>query len=187
MSSSDFTLGIRDMSDWTEVQQASRRAAWRWGALIVALLGLQVAGGVIAIVLASGDESVAIVPSYHEKALNWDAEMAAQAASVALGWQCEVSQIAGEALPAGLRIQITDGQGVPVAVRSGELSLYRHYRAADVRSVAIPAGQIDGLEIPDCFDAPGLWQVMLELKGENGGRFLHSQELFVGRSDLPGT
>jgi nitrogen fixation protein FixH len=175
------------MSEWTETQQASRRAAWRWGALVVGLLGLQVAGGVIAIMLASSDQSVAIVPSYHEKALNWDAEMAAQAASAALGWQCNVSQTDGEAMPAGLRIHIIDRQGVPVSVDSGELSLYRHVRAADVRKVAIPSGQIIGMEIPACMEAPGRWQVMLDLKSANGDRFLHSQELFVGRDGSAGT
>ncbi len=146
-------------------------------------MGLQVAGGVVAIILATGDESVAVVPNYHEKALNWDAEMAAQAASAALGWQCEVSQINKQTIPSGLRITLTDREGKPVLVQSGELRLYRHVRASDVREVPIPMGKFAMLELPDCFNAVGLWQVMLDLKCENGDRFLHSQELVVEKSD----
>ena len=167
----------------TEIQKANRRAAWRWGSLVVGLLGLQVAGGVVAIILATGDESVAVVPNYHEKALNWDAEMAAQAASAALGWHCEVMQINNEATPSGLRLTLTDRQGMPVLVESGELRLYRHFRASDVRQVPIPSGKFSKLELPRCFDAIGLWQVMLDLKCENGDRFLHSQELVVKPSE----
>ena len=59
-----------------ETQKANRRAAWRWGGFVVGLLSLQVAGGITAIVLATGDESVAVVPNYHEKSLQWDAEVA---------------------------------------------------------------------------------------------------------------
>lgn len=172
-------MGFGLMVALTDIQRANRRAAWRWGSLVVGLLSLQVAGGIVAIILASSDESVAVVPNYHEKALNWDAEMAAQAASAALGWRCEVSQIGGTAEPGGLRITVTDREGKPVAVRSGALRLYRHIRAADVRRLPLPAGQFALLELSDCFDAPGLWQVMLELRGDGGETFLHSQELMV--------
>ena len=165
-----------------EQQAANRRAAWRWGSLIVGLLGLQVAGGVVAIILATGDESVAVVPNYHEKALNWDQEMAAQAASAALGWRCEVTPDQGESVPCGIRITLTNRDGMPVEVESGELRLYRHVRASDVRQVPIPAGKFALLEIADCFEAAGIWQVMLDLRCEHGERFLHSQEILVGSS-----
>ncbi len=166
-----------------EYRRANRRAAWRWGSFVVGLLGLQVAGGIVAIILATGDESVAVVPNYHEKALNWDAEMAAQAASAALGWKCEVSQIRDVPNRSGLRITLTDREGLPVVVKSGALRLYRHVRASDVRQVPIPPGKFARLEIADCFDQVGLWQVMLDLNGENGERFLHSQELSVTQSE----
>lgn len=166
-----------------ELQQANRRAAWRWGSLIVGLLGLQVAGGVVAIILATGDESVAVVPNYHEKALNWDQEMAAQAASAALGWKCDVTTLDGQSVPSGVRITLTNRDGMPVVVESGELRIYRHVRASDVSHVPIPAGKFALLEIADCFDAAGIWQVMLDLRCEHGDRFLHSQEILVGSSN----
>ncbi len=55
-----------------ELEQAERRARHFWVSLIVGLLGLQVAGGITAIFLSVGDPSMAIVPNYHQAALNWD-------------------------------------------------------------------------------------------------------------------
>jgi len=163
----------------TEVQKANRRAAWRWGSLVVGLLGLQVLGGIVAIILATGDESVAVVPNYHEKALRWDEEVAAQAASAALGWQCDVHPIEQGSLPAGLKVSLTTREGAPVVVTSGSLRFYRHARASDVQEVPIPTGTFAAMELPGCFQVAGLWQIMLDLKTDSGDRFLFSKELLV--------
>ena len=58
-------------------REANRRAALRWGGFVVALLSLQVIGGIAAIMIATGDESFAVVPNYHQKALHWDDEVQA--------------------------------------------------------------------------------------------------------------
>ena len=49
-----------------EQRRYSRRAAWRWGTLVVTFLTLQVGIGVAAIVLSTGDRSVAIEPDYYQ-------------------------------------------------------------------------------------------------------------------------
>lgn len=167
----------------TDIQDANRRAAWRWGSLIVGLLSLQVAGGIAAIVLASGDPSVGIVPDYHEKALHWDDEVALQTASQALGWDCEISQLDDSSSVAGLRITLTDRETKPVELASGELTIYRHVRASDVRRVKIPSGAIGMIELGGCFDADGLWQVTIDVSDRAGNRFVHSREINV---TLPG-
>ncbi len=171
-----------------ELKIANRRAAIRWGSFVVGLLSLQVLGGIFAIMLATGDESVAVVPNYHQKALNWDQEVEALAASAALGWKCDVSetgmgQDASGHDASGLRITLVDRDGEPVQVVSGELKYYRHVRAGDERSVAIPAGSFALMELPNCFEAPGLWQVSIALEGVDGEKFLHSQELTVEMKD----
>jgi hypothetical protein len=172
----------------SDIRNANRRAAWQWGSFVVGLLGLQVAGGVMAIMLATGDQSVAVVPDYHQKALDWDKEIALQSASRSLGWICEVSQIdsvssdqATSDSPAspGLRIMLSDRQGEAITVASGELRFYRHARAADVQRVGIPAGTSGPLELENCFDADGLWQVMIDVTDREGNRFAHSDELVV--------
>lgn len=162
-----------------EIREANRRAAWRWGGLVVGLLGLQVAGGVAAIVLATRDaSSLGIVPDYHQKALHWDDEVALRSASQALGWDCQFSQIDG--VPAaGLRVTITDRNTRPVELAAGELTIYRHVRAAEVRRVKIPAGAVGMIELGGCFDAEGLWQVAIDVSDRAGNRFVESRELDV--------
>lgn len=169
-----------------ETHEANRRAAWRWGSLIVGLLGLQVLGGIMAIVLANGDDSVAVVPDYHQKALHWDDEVALQAASRALQWNCQVSQIAEPAGRNGLQIMLADRLGKPIDVLAGELQIYRHARAGDVRRLPLPPGMLGRLELADCFGWDGLWQVTLDVRDRSQNRFVHSSELVVtGTQSLP--
>lgn len=179
-----------------DTQVANRRAAWRWGSMIVGLLGLQVAGGVMAIMLATGDESVAVVPDYHQKGLDWDKEVALRNASLSLGWNCQIAQldakasstpsdeVSGKQSAAGLSLRLTDHSGQPIELRSGELQLYRHARAADVRRVRIPPGSFSQLELNDCFDAAGLWQVTIDVTDRDGNRFASSKELDIQSEGL---
>lgn len=169
---------------------ANRNAALRWGTFVVGMLGLQVIGGVTAIILASSDKSVAVVPGYHEKALHWDDEIAIQTASNRLGWVAEVTQTneneaSDEAnddeanAAAGLQIQLRDQSGQWVAIESGTIEIYRHVRAAEVRRVRIPAAVIGAIDLSDCFDVGGLWQVSLDVHDAAGNRFVDSREIDV--------
>jgi nitrogen fixation protein FixH len=162
-----------------ETHAANRSAAWRWGAFIVSLLGLQVIGGIMAIVLASSDESVAVVPNYHQKALKWDEEVAQRSASRALGWTVDVSQVDEAASAAGLRIALSDRRGKPIDLLSGKLEIYRNARASDVHRVEVPPGSYGLLELSGCFDVGGRWQVMLDVTDRAGNRFTCSHELYV--------
>ena len=166
-----------------ELEEANRRAAWRWGSFVVGLLGLQVVGGIFAIMLATGDQSVAVVPNYHQKALQWDQEIAIQTASEKLGWECTMEVVqAGQSHP-GLRIRLTDAKGQPVSIVSGDLQIYRHVRAADVLGVALPKSTPGVIELADCFANPGLWQATLDVTDDQGHRFTVSRELNVRQHD----
>lgn len=164
---------------------ANRSAAWRWGAFIVTLLGLQVIGGIMAIVLASGDQSVAVVPDYHQKALNWDEEVAQRAASRALGWTVDVSQVDHSSPEAGLKIVLSDKNAAPIDLLSGNLEFYRTARASEVHRLDIPPGAYGLLQWNDCFDANGRWRVMLDLTDRAGNRFTSSHELYVTAARSP--
>jgi hypothetical protein len=163
----------------TQQHDANRRAAIRWGAFVVGLLSLQVAGGAFAIFLATSDESVAVVPNYHQQALNWDQHVALRNASTKLGWNAAMSQFDGETGVAGLRIHLRNRDGGPVEIESGEIEIYRHARAGAVRRVAIPAGAADSIDLGQCFDTSGLWQVAIDVTDSDGNRFLDSQEMYV--------
>lgn len=62
--------------------RAERNSKRIWVSLVVLLLGLQIGIGAIAISLATSDPSVAVVPDYHEAALNWDTDKAKDRKSV---------------------------------------------------------------------------------------------------------
>lgn len=170
----------------SELHAANRRAAWKWGSLVVGLLGLQVVGGVVAIILATGDESVAIVPDYHQKALQWDQEMAVRRASEALGWNLDVQAVqADDGLPAGFVATLTDDRGQSIKVAEGNLRFYRHARAADVQQLPIPAGTFSTLRLDDCFGANGLWEVIIDITDVDGNRFVKAVTVNIG--DQPST
>lgn len=168
----------------SQIAEANRRAAWRWGGFVVGLLSLQVAGGIFAIMLATGDESVAVVPDYHQKALQWDQEMAVQEASRQLGWTFDLQVISQDAEDRsdgspGMSLFLTDKNDVPVTIEQGTIQIYRHVRAADVRTVALPKGTTGKVELTKCFPNPGLWQVSLDVTDNSGNRFTASRELDV--------
>ena len=163
----------------TPQHDANRRAAIRWGAFVVGLLSLQVAGGAFAIFLATSDESVAVVPNYHQQALDWDQHVALRNASAKLGWDAAMSQFDGESGVAGLRIRLRDRDGAVVEIASGEIEIFRHARAGTGRRVAIPAGAADSIDLGRCFDVSGLWQVAVDVTDADGNRFVDSQEMYV--------
>ncbi len=158
-------------------QAANRSAALRWGSFVVGLLSLQVIGGIIAIMLATGDKSVAVVPDYHQKALDWDEHVAIRAASQRLGWNAEMTQ-AGEGTSTGLQLYLRDQTGQLVQIESGWIEIFRHARAGQVRRV--PISDVAGaITLRDCFDAEGRWQVTLDVRDASGNRFVDSQEIYV--------
>lgn len=163
----------------TDNDIANRRAARRWGAFVIGLLSLQVIGGAFAIFLATGDESVAVVPNYHQQALDWDQQVALREASAKLGWVAEMSQRDATPGSAGLRIRLLGRAGQPVQIQSGSIEIYRHFRAANVSRVAIPSGSPEAIDLSQCFDAGGLWQVTVDVQDAVGNRFKDSQQIEV--------
>lgn len=149
--------------------------------MIIGLLGLQISGGIYAIILASGDDSVAVVPDYHQKALQWDEEMAVRRTSIELGWKCDVStiSISTDHVSTGLVATLLDDQGQLVKVQKGKLRWYQHIRANDVAELPIPKGLFTQMRLEDCFDANGLWEVILDVTDQSGNRFVESVTLHV--------
>ena len=63
-----------------------RRAKYVWLTFVVLLLGLQLTIGGFAIRLATADRSAAIVPDYHNAALNWDEDRESRSRVQQSGW-----------------------------------------------------------------------------------------------------
>lgn len=164
-------------------QRNNRRAAFRWGAFVVGMLGLQVAGGITAIVLATGDQTVAVVPNYHEKALHWDQQVALRTASQKLGWVAEMTPLDRAQDRGGLKIELRDRSGSFIDLQSGSIEIYRHARADNVARIPLAAAATGSIQLSRCFNAPGWWQVSLDVRDGRGNRFVDSQEILVAEND----
>lgn len=172
----------------TDPAIANRRAAWRWGSFVVGLLSLQVVLGVAAVMLATGDESVAVIPDYYDKALNWDEQMAQRQSSKALGWQVEFVETDYGQLGSGLQINLKDAADTPIQIQSGTVHLYRHARASERMAAPIAKADDGIIEVASCFSHHGLWQVELDVIDRDGNRFVESRRMdIVGNSQAGGS
>lgn len=156
---------------------ANRSAALRWGGFVVGLLSVQVLGGVFAIYLATGDPSVAVVPDYHEKALNWDEQIELQKQSAELNWNVQLNVTPAEA-GQSLVMQIKDDDGGFVRIKSGSVQIYHHARAGAVLRVPVSSPG-EPIVVKDCFSRSGLWQIDMDLVDANGKRFVASKSVNV--------
>ncbi|GAA4468263.1 FixH family protein [Novipirellula rosea] len=157
---------------------ANRNAAIRWGGLVVGLLTLQVAVGVIAIMLATGDPSAAVLPDYYQKSLDWDNQRSSETASHELGWKIALVPIPGQH-NATLQGVLTDADGEPVRIASGTVHMYHYARAADVKTFSIQANSNGVVVAEDCFPVDGLWQIDIDVTNDQDQRFVHSQDILV--------
>ena len=146
---------------------AERRAKRFWVSLVVFLLGIQIAVGGTAIYLATGDPSVAIVPNYHQEALNWDAALRARRAARRMGWSLELnaSDVADTRGMRALVLTIRDSQsesadGLRVAGR-----VYHHARASDLRPVKFHSVGDGRYMAMAPMARAGLWQVEITIDG----------------------
>ena len=146
------------------IEQQERSSRWTWGLIIIGLLLFQIISCVIAAWLAIGSEATAVVPNYHQKALDWDKQQALLAASEKLNWQEELavtpllSAESGYDVVLGLKdsenqpvqldvavVQATSYHGVPQTIELELVSLGRgHYST-----------QTDQLH-------PGMWELIIK-------------------------
>ncbi len=183
--------GTVEQNHWASEQdtlRASRRAAWLWGSLVVGFLGTQVIGGAFAVYLATGDPTVAIVPDYHTKALDWDKELATRHASDALHWQSsvQVSELPDTSGNRQIVVRLQSASGLPIVDVTGDARLYHHARANNVQRVPLVM-QESGVYVGTAqMTRDGMWQFELDLHGVGDDHFVNSQVIDV-TSDSKGT
>ncbi len=153
-----------------ELELAERRARHFWVSLIVGLLGLQVAGGITAIFLSVSDPAMAIVPNYHQAALNWDASHRAHQLTQQLGWQIHPT-VGARDDAAGSRtvsFEFLDKAGQPVSGLNIGASIYHHARGAVVERLRLTETQAGVYAAESRLERSGLWQVSLQIEGAHG-------------------
>jgi nitrogen fixation protein FixH len=166
----DSTSAIPTRTTATELARVERNARRWWVAGIVGLLSLQVVIGVGSVILAVGDPTVAIVPNYHQKALDWDASQRAVHLTEKLGWQVVplVSLTSPETGKRLVRVAIRDRMDQPVSDLNLSARVYHHARGSEVYDLTFVETDAGYYEAMTSLVQPGMWQVSLQIEGSHG-------------------
>lgn len=107
--------------------------------VVCGLLGGHVVFVAIAITLATGDRSFAVVPDYYQKAVDWDQRRDELAASDELGWRVELrpSGTVDALGQRNLALAVHDAAGQPVAGAAVTVEFFHHARAKDFRDIEL--------------------------------------------------
>ncbi len=149
------------------IESAERRAKRFWIALVVFLFIIQSTIMGLVMHLAIGDPSAAVVPDYHNRALNWDATRRTLEAADRLGWGVtfEASDVADGRGMRAIELTIVDGDGNPLDELVVSGALYHHARAGEVNTVALKSiGDGKYLALAPAARA-GIWQLELKIDG----------------------
>lgn len=156
----------------------------RWPIIVVGMLSGHVGAMVLAVNVALGDGAEtgnghSVLPSYYERAVNWDEDRAAISRSEDLGWRAVVSPaVFADAEGArSVTVQLLDDAGEPLTGLLVHAKAWHH----SVGKVAQGSGQpvpgaagIYGLELP--MGQAGLWD--FELTATRGS------DAFISHSTL---
>lgn len=149
--------------------QAERRAMMMWGGMVVVLLFGSVGMWIYAAFLAVSDPSMAIVPDYYQKGLDWDKHLAEVSVSEHLGWTVHPippSHRDSNGV-ATIDIFVRDKLHQPVTGLTGKAQLYHHARAAELQEPEIQEAEPGTYRVAMKDARPGTWQLSLELNRDN--------------------
>lgn len=153
-------------------------------AVVLGLLGGHVVFIMVAITLATGDRSLAVVPDYYGKAVDYDQRKADLADSAALGWQAEFQPSATISLTGerDLLVVLRDREGAAVEGASLGVSCYHFARASDPLTIefseVLPGQYVGKARLA----REGFWQ--FELEAQRGSeRFVSETKQFVPKAE----
>lgn len=152
-----------------DLKLQEQRARRFWVSVIVGFLGLQVVIGVFSVVLSLSDPTVAIIPNYHQSALDWDTTHRARTLTTQLGWQIDYNVVPSEHTGArSLMVSILDRDGQPLPGLNVNAKLYRHARGSAVDLFKLNEIASGNYQADTKLTEKGLWQVELVIEGEHG-------------------
>ncbi len=168
MSSSPATAA-ESLRSAEELARAERSARLFWVSLIVGLLGTQVVIGFASIYLSLGDPTVAVIPNYHQSALDWDVKHRAMTTLQKLDWEIAANVEPADA--SGLRpiiLQIEDSAGEPVSGLHVEASVFHHARGSDIEKMHFVETEEHAYTAKTHITAKGVWQFDIRLESDAG-------------------
>lgn len=148
-------------------QQAERRAKRFYISLVLLLFAIQSTILGTALKLAIGDPALAVVPDYHQAALNWDQSHRASLASDRLGWDANVivSDVSDAKGQRAVSVELRDKQGQTLDHLDVDAIVYRHADAAAFEAIDLlntGDGRYLGMA---SMPQRGLWQLELSIGG----------------------
>jgi nitrogen fixation protein FixH len=149
-------------AEQTDLRQTARFTAsrlWPWvpALLLTTLIGVQMT--VLASVL--DDPTFATEPDYYRKAVDWDARMARERQSQALGWTARARAEARSPNVSQLTVRLVDAQGMAVSGARVHASAFHNARSAHARElmlVEVSPG-VYGADLGS--SRPGVWELRL--------------------------
>lgn len=145
---------------------AERKAKRFYIGLVLLLFAIQITILGTALSLAIGDPALAVVPDYHQAALDWDSVHAAAGAAQKLGWDVhlDVSDVAdGRGLRA-VSLNMLDENNQPITDLVVIGKVYHHANADQIERFEMQnVGEGRYLAMPPMGRA-GLWQIELDIK-----------------------
>ena len=155
--------------DPEELQQLERRARRFWVSVIVGFLSLQVVIGIVSIVLSLSDPTIAVIPNYHQAALDWDVTHRARQLTDHLGWQVDYNVVPSEhAGHRSLFVTVLDRDGKPVPGLNVSAKLYHHARGSAVDKFKLTQVADGNFQADTKLTDKGLWQIELVMEGDHG-------------------
>jgi len=121
-----------------ETQQKDERRAKRFYiGLVLLLFAIQATILGTALKLAIGDPALAVVPDYHQAALNWDEAYRASLASDRLGWNVDVivSKVSDSKGQRAISVELHNQQGKTLDDLNVDAVVYRHADAGAFQAV----------------------------------------------------
>ncbi len=162
----------------TNPQQREHASRRLWGGIILSLLGLQIGCCMFALVMATSSSSMAVIPDYHQRSLNWDQTQATLAASEKLGWQPSIFVDAAGVIT----VQLVDANDRPVVVDQMTISAYPHAEAGNLLKLPLQKSGEGLYRSAPAIHKPGIWQIELDAKKKQV-RFAASEAYLVETSE----
>lgn len=145
--------------------RAERHACFQWTTMIVLLLGGSVGMWIYAAFLAVSDPSMAVVPDYHEKALQWDKHLEVARVSKAIGWTIAVvpSPTPDASGLRELTFFVRDRDARPLAGATGHVRMYHHARGKEVHTLELMEKEPGTYALSAPMPRTGTWQLEVTL------------------------
>lgn len=171
------------MPDETHGAPKNTRRFLMMPAIVLGLLGGHVVFVLIAITIATGDRSFAVVPDYYQKAVAHDDRKAELSASAELGWQLELrpADSVDTTGHRGVVVLLRDHEGLPVTGAEVGVSAYHYARASEPIAFELTEllpGQYSGSA---AVERAGFWQFeLIATRGQQ--RFISEFKQFVNEA-----